>query len=447
MKYLKYIILVVVIIIIIIITTLLIIIKNNDMLHPDEIESSNISIEVDRNVKVLADKNIYYAIKNITEQYYYDLSQFNMTQDDILVLEEDENMPSASETIEKEIAAYKNKVYKCLDEKFISENKITLNNIQEKLGNYEDVITLIDNIYYADVDEFLKIYFVDGKVIEKNTLGNTKISMTILVDNQNSAFKIYPKNYKYNIEIGKELIANEKEIKNNSYNKYNYKIINEEQNCIEMLKDYKNRILYNIESAYNNTNEEYRKAKFGNLTEFKNYINKNYYKIINANIEKYTKTITDNYTQYTCVDKNNNYYIFRETNPMKYTLILDTYTIDIPEFVERYNKSNPQEKVVLNINKFMLSLNDGDYKYAYSILAESFKEKNFKTLEDFEIYAKSNFFEKNVFSYEKFGNEGDTYYTYEIRITDKQNNSSNPKTKTFIILLEDKTNFKISFNI
>ena len=132
---------------------------------------------------------------------------------------------------------------------------------------------------------------------------------------------------------------------------------------------------------------------------------------------------------------------------MKYTLILDTYTIDIPEFVERYNKSNPQEKVVLNINKFMLSLNDGDYKYAYSILAESFKEKNFKTLEDFEIYAKSNFFEKNVFSYEKFGNEGDTYYTYEIRITDKQNNSSNPKTKTFIILLEDKTNFKISFNI
>ena len=132
---------------------------------------------------------------------------------------------------------------------------------------------------------------------------------------------------------------------------------------------------------------------------------------------------------------------------MKYTLILDTYTIDIPEFVDRYNSVTNQEKVILNINKFMQSINDGDYKYAYSILADSFKQNNFKTLEEFTNYVKTNFFENNKFDYRKFSGEADTYYTYEVDITDSSNASEEVKTKTFIVLLEDGTDFKISFNV
>jgi len=103
---------------------------------------------------------------------------------------------------------------------------------------------------------------------------------------------------------------------------------------------------------------------------------------------------------------------------MKYEVILDTYTIDIPEFVTKYNASTPQEKVILNLNKFMLALNDKDYKTAYNMLAPSFRTNNFSTLAEFEEYAKTYLFENNKFEYTKFGNEAGTYYTYEVRITD-----------------------------
>ena len=100
--------------------------------------------------------------------------------------------------------------------------------------------------------------------------------------------------------------------------------------------------------------------------------------------------------------------------------------------------------MILNINKFRQAINDKNYKYAYSILADSFKANNFVTQDTFENYVKSNFFENNEFEYVEFGNEANTYYTYKVNIKDK---SGNNITKTFIVLLEDGTNFKLSFNV
>ena len=132
---------------------------------------------------------------------------------------------------------------------------------------------------------------------------------------------------------------------------------------------------------------------------------------------------------------------------MKYSLILDTYTIDIPEFTEKYKVSNDQEKVILNLNKFMLAINDGDYKYAYSVLADSFKRNNFPTYQTFENYVKTRFFKNNNFEYSKFGDEAGTYYTYTVNISDASNQTNDKITKTFIILLEEGTDFKLSFNV
>ncbi len=103
---------------------------------------------------------------------------------------------------------------------------------------------------------------------------------------------------------------------------------------------------------------------------------------------------------------------------MNYTVIIDTYTIDIPEFLDKYNKGTPQEKVLLNLNKFMQSINNKDYKFAYSLLADGFKQNNFQTLDKFEGYIKTNFFDKNTFDYKKFGDSANTYYTYEVEIKD-----------------------------
>lgn len=440
-------IIVVIVIIIIIIAILLNLLKKNSHLIPDETEYG-LEADLKKTVSIVQDRNKYYIVKNIIESYYSDLAGFNMTEDDVLVYNPDEeDWNTIVQGIESERRAFKNKVYNCLDEEYIKKQGITLDNIGIKLGNYKDVVTLIDDMYVFDIEETLQAYFVSGTVIEKTTSKKDKFSIMVTVDGGNSTFEIYPNGYNYDVKVGAELKINKTEVKNKTFNKYTYKIINEEDYCVDMLKDYKDRIVYNIDSAYNVLNEEYKKAKFSNLTEFQKYIQNNYSKLININLNSYQRRLEDDGMRYVLIDKSKDGYIFKETAPMKYTLILDTYTIDIPEIVEKYEASNEQEKVIININKFMQSLNDKDYKYAYKLLADSFKENNFKTEAEFESYAKANFFDSNEVIYEKFGSEAGTYYTYSLKIKDKSQKSKKQIDKKFIILLEENRGFKLSFNI
>ena len=61
--------------------------------------------------------------------------------------------------------------------------------------------------------------------------------------------------------------------------------------------------------------------------------------IYKLNVKKYQIENYDSYKQYICVDQDSNYYIINETNPGQYELILDIYTIDIPIYIEEYNKA------------------------------------------------------------------------------------------------------------
>ena len=87
MKYFKYIILSVVIVIIIIIAVLLSLVKSDRYVHVDEVEDKPLSINVDKTVREIKNNNDYYSVKNIVESYYYELMQFNMETEDVLVLE------------------------------------------------------------------------------------------------------------------------------------------------------------------------------------------------------------------------------------------------------------------------------------------------------------------------------------------------------------------------
>lgn len=418
MKGLKYAIFIVVIIIIVIIATLLVVINinSNNPLRPDEREETDFTIDTSKLLRNIQDRDSYYVVQILAKSYYNDLTQFNMKKEDVIMIEEE--LDNIDELVAEEIKAVKTKVYNYLDIDYIKQNNITIENIQEKLGNYNNIVTIIDEINFAEVNENVRVYFIQGKNVNKETKESTKFNMTISTDSQNRTFEVYPNSYKYNLKIGEELNIKKDKIDNKTYNKYTYKIINDETYCLDMVRDLKDRLMYDVDGLYNKINGEYRNAKFSSMTEFRNYITKQYNKLININITKYQTLKRDNYTQYVCMDDYNNNYIFRETAPMKYEAILDTYTIDIPEFVTKYNVSTPQEKVILNLNKFMLALNDKDYKTAYNMLAPSFRTNNFSTLAEFEEYAKTNLFENNKFEYTKFGNEAGTYYTYEVKITD-----------------------------
>lgn len=462
MKYLKYAIFFLSIIIIIIIIILLNILKKDDHDgYMGAIEESNPTIELNRIVSDVSIKNYYYDIKGIVEKYYSYLTDLNKTEDSIItypvdniedgnivnnVQETEESNISFSETIEEEKQITKNAIYDLLSKEYIEKNGITVDNIQEKLGNYKDVTVIIDNMYYVDASETVKVYFVYGKVIEQETNQKTEFGMMISTDSMNMTYEIYPSGYEYDVQKGKELVIDINEIENKTYNKYRYEVVDNETYCKDLVKDYKNKLMYDLESAYNTLDEEYRNAKFENYAEFEKYVQNNYNELVTINIKKYSKNTTEDYIQYVFEDRQGREYIFKEKATMKYSIILDTYTLSIPEFVQKYEKANTQEKVILNLNKFMMAINDKDYKYAYSTLADSFKQNNFPTLESFETYAKQNFFDNNEFEYGKYEAEGETYYTYSVSIKDKTGQDTNSRSKTFIIQLKEGTDFVLSFN-
>ena len=130
---------------------------------------------------------------------------------------------------------------------------------------------------------------------------------------------------------------------------------------------------------------------------------------------------------------------------MQYAVILDTYTIDLPEFKEKYTNATAEQKVLLNIQKFFEAINNKDYKYAYHKLDNTFKANNFTGLEQFENYIKTNFFEQNKLAANEAEIQGDNYL-YKITISDATSQDKNTVTKTFVMQLKEGTDFVMSFS-
>ena len=98
--------------------------------------------------------------------------------------------------------------------------------------------------------------------------------------------------------------------------------------------------------------------------------------------------------------------------------MLDTYTIDINEFIEKYNSSENNVKVALNIEKMIEAIQDKDYKYVYNKLDETFKNNNFKTQQDFEYFIKERFDpNEDEVSYKQY-KEVAGIHTLEVEVTD-----------------------------
>ncbi len=389
-------------------------------------------------------RNHYYIVQSCVNKYY--------TYNAILSNINEYYGEEREEVIKEATTDNANILYNLLDKEYVENRGITQSNIITKIGKVNDSIIDINNMYVSEKTTNISVYIVEGILRDKKLNNISKFKMIVKLDFSNETFSIIPQDYveeKYsNIEVGENInIKIPENINTNKNNKYLFKAVSDEAYAIDMFNKCKEELLYNPKQIYNDLNEDYKNAKFSNEAEFNKYIANKYSNLKNINADSFQKNKNENYTQYVITDTAGNYYIFRETAPMKYSLILDTYTIDIPEFTEKYKVSNDQEKVILNLNKFMLAINDGDYKYAYSVLADSFKRNNFPTYQTFENYVKTRFFKNNNFEYSKFGDEAGTYYTYTVNISDASNQTNDKITKTFIILLEEGTDFKLSFNV
>ena len=436
----KILILLIILTILIIITIILLSSKTDPNLITDETEYTP-KVIVNENLEKVSIRNNYYTVKNIVEKYYSSLCNLNK------ISQENYNGEEQSlEELQQEDEINKNKIYSFFDKNYIEETGLSTNNLQEKLGNYKDLYVLINNMYVRDLTESLKLYFVSGKLTEKENLKTEEFGLMVLVDSQNSTFNIYTYEYvkKHNFyELSKtqdfkEKYFNIENIENKKYNKYTFKIINDETYARDLIKNYRESIKYNnIDYSYNRLHENYKTGRFQQKSEYEVYIQKNKKQILISNLQYYNVKKVDGYKQYICVDGNENYYIFNEKSIMDYTLILDTYTVDLPEFIEEYKSATDKNKVGMNIEKFISAVNQGDYKYIYSKLDKTFKQNTFPTENDLQKYITNNFLEKNDIQYLKFSQEGDICI-YETKINEKNFN--------IIMQLGEGTEFTMSFS-
>jgi len=272
------------------------------------------------------------------------------------------------------------------------------------------------------------------------------------IDNSNSTYSIEPI-FNVNNVNDIELNTEELTIEKNRYNTYVQKEYTEEDICEQYMTMYKALMLSNTNEAYKYLDNEYRNLKYGSLQEYKDFIISN-----NDDINDFEmKAYSINENRYVCKDGKDNFYIFNVNKVLDYTVVLDTYTVDLPEFTEKYNKVSAQEKVALNINKVITALNDKDYKYIYNKLADSFKDNYFNNEDELKEYLSNKLYDNNEINFGKFSDEGNGIYTYEIELSEISNENEaaqEGKGDNFarikmnvVMQLKEGTDFVMSFSI
>lgn len=339
----------------------------------------------------------------------------------------------------------KQALYNITDSNYVQKNNITTDNATSIYINVQKYY--IQEVYVFQTNTRAE-YYTYGFILKKGDSKAENYYLKINRDLKNSTFSIEPlKEEEYKKAKNGEINQIENvEIKENSYNKYNYNLYSSKDVVKRYIKDYIFKMKYMPEVAFNLLDEEYRNKKFSNLDEFKNYVQKNSDRFDNFVLKSYGKEIEGNMTQYVATDTNDYYYQIKASTGMKYSVILDNYTIETEEYVQKYNSASDSTKIATCINKFFKLIDSKEYKNAYSYLDDTFKQTNFNTVDKFETYAKQKFFNHNIVSIESAEKVGDVY-SCKVQIKSGVSLSAMSEDITVIIMLKENTDFVMSFSM
>lgn len=427
-----------IIIVLIILVIMSIIYKNRgEMVYNiDEVGTEDEIEEIDNSLQYVTIRNDYYVAKTCTNKFYiYYMSLF----DD----EDEEDYETIKDT-------NKENLYNMLDKEYITFKNITLENLETKLEKIKQSDININKMYVCQKSQNIYLYLVQGRAREKISGDIKDFEILVKVDISNKTFSLYLEDYIQqnlsDIKLGQEINMQVSEnIENKNVNIYGYETIDDETYVKDLFAKFKSEILYDRQLAYSNLNEEYREKRFGDYSTFEAYAKSNVRNNIVMKLSKYQKTKYEDYTEYVCMDQNGNYYIFNENSVMDYNVILDTYTVNLPEFIKKYDSATDQVKVGMNIERAITAIEAKDYKYVYNKLDETFKNNYFNTIEKFSTFINNNFYEENTIEYLEFKNLGGIY-TYSLNIMDSDDLEKVNKI-TFIMKLEENRDFTMSFGI
>lgn len=419
---------IIVIIIIIVITILLLIFnnkKNKGSLSIDEISTVQPKDDSDKIEEI--NEITYYNVVMQVRKFYGIINRSNYMNREGISFAEDENV--------------KRSIYNLLSDEYISRENIIVDSVYEHIPEINEATTFIAIDIKRKENGNIEKFLVQGvQIVASDTKKDEDVSFFVNIDSVNKTFSIEP------IKQGANEDIEIKEIQKNQNNNYEFVALSEEEIAKEKFNNLKLLLLRKSKELYKMFDKEYRNKKFGNYQGYVQYVEDNYERLSTMYMAKYRVKEYDDYKQYICLDKKDNYFIFNVFDSNNTKIMLDTYTVDLPEFVEKYNKANDSTKVGYNIERFISAVNDKDYKYAYNCLDEVYRKNNMPTLENFENYIKRNLYDKNKVEYESIEKQGNNYI-YEITIKDQNNSKSEQKKMTVIMKLEKGTDFVMSFNM
>ena len=386
--------------------------------------------------------NNYYTVKAIIDKFNTYVSYLNSSASDLGLIVSKQEEKKALEEYKQDGLKYINDV---LANNYKTKYSVNNDYIYNNLKNFAGVKYKIDKMYIVEDSKYINTYFVYGKY------SNIDFNFIVILDRYNYTFEIYLNNYFKDGGYNSEELSTMKtlhieKIEKNESNTFQFKNINQQALANTYYDDFFYEKKKNPELAYSKLDSDYKNSKFKTLDDFKKYIQM--YTNANKRLGKYKMIKYDSYTELICQDTFGAVWIFKIKGVMNCTILLDSYTIPVKEYEDEYQNAKEEKKAQLCLNRFFEALNNQDYEVAYKFFNDTYKENNFKTLDDFKSYVQNNWFTYNLLDYS--GAEYDNnYYIISGTISDFQNEGSYTAKhikKNFTIKLGNGiTDFEMSF--
>lgn len=440
MNKIKWLILVLVILLIIIGTVTIFLLNNvKQNKNEDIIEQGDVGEVINYNqtsAEPVSNSRDFFTVNNCINVYLNNINKNNAAYYGM-----NENNEYAKIVSDEEIHQ---KIYNLLSKNYIEKNNITIENVANFVDNLEEQLIFTPLKMNVLNKQNIDIFSVYGIAYNLKNESTGEKYFVITLDKNNNAFSVEPINQEIT-DIEQINLTNEDNItiEANENNVFQYQTANYEYVIKQYISTFKRLATSNSDILYNMINEEYRNNKFNTIDLFKKYLENNKQEIQTANLQKYQVKDYDGYRQYVGIDQYNNYYIFNEKTIMDISIFLDTYTVDLPEFLEEYNISNDPDKAGMHLQKVVDALNNNDYTYVYNKLDATFRNNNFKTVTDFEKYIENTI---GAYSYVEFSNyqSSNDLHVFDVTFSSE---SKQPVVKTFIVKLLEGTDFVMSFNV
>lgn len=131
--------------------------------------------------------------------------------------------------------------------------------------------------------------------------------------------------------------------------------------------------------------------------------------------------------------------------PEEEKIIAINENIDKMEITE-LSEMGERDRMERYVGKFLEAVRNGKYEDAYGMLYDEFKDRYFKTLEDFESYAKTKFSSRVSVEYTNIERNGDIYVLW-VNINNSLKSKSEAREINFVIKENALDDFVLSFSV